>query len=502
MPTIPASFDVTATPSVLATGGAAFNLNALMLTTSARVPIGTVLSFPSPTAVATFFGPPSNEAAQAAVHFAGFTNSNMKPGALKFVQYNTAAVSAWLRGGSMSGLTLTQLQAFSGTLSLTVDGTVATSSTISLSAASSFSNAATIIQTAFTAPAFAVTYDSVAGAFVFTTTLTGAPATITYAATGSLAANLCLTQATGATISQGAAAVTSPSAFMTALTATYQNFATFMTLFDPDGGSGNAEKLAFATWNGQQNDRYAYVCWDTDITPTESTSATTCLGYLLAQASVSGTILVYEPSDLSYAAFICGYAASIDYTETQGNTTLKFRSQSSLVPSVFSDTVAANLTANGYNFYGTYATGTEEFTYMSPGSVSGPYSWANSYLNQIWLNQEFIGDMMTLLTQTKSIPYNSSGRALVSAALGDTITAAGTFGLYQPNVTLSALQIAEVNTAAGVKIDTILSSRGCYLQVLQGSAQTRSTRGSPPCTFWFVDGGSIQKLNLASVELQ
>jgi hypothetical protein len=86
----------------------------------------------------------------------------------------------------------------------------------------------------------------------------------------------------------------------------------------------------------------------------------------------------------------------------------------------------------------------------------------------------------------------------------DDITQAVNFGAIREGVQLGSAQAQEVNTAAGRKIDGILSSRGWYLQVLasQATAQVRANRQSPPCKFWYMDGGSVQQLNLASVMIQ
>lgn len=43
-----------------------------------------------------------------------------------------------------------------------------------------------------------------------------------------------------------------------------------------------------------------------------------------------------------------------------------------------------------------------------------------------------------------------------------------------------------------------LTREGWYLQILPAGAQVRSNRGSPPCKFWWVDGGSIQKIDISS----
>jgi hypothetical protein len=111
-------------------------------------------------------------------------------------------------------------------------------------------------------------------------------------------------------------------------------------------------------------------------------------------------------------------------------------------------------------------------------------------------------DMVVLLTQVKSIPYNAAGRALIEASVTDTINAGLNFGAIRSGVTLSALQASEVNSDAGLKIDGVLSTRGWYFQVLDASPTVRQARGSPPCTLWYMDGQSVQAISLASIELK
>ena len=173
--TIPASNLVNIVPSVLSAGGTGLNLNGVFLTTNTRVPVGQVLSFTSSAAVASYFGASSVEAANAAIYFAGFTNCTVYPTAMLFAQYPTVAVPAYLRGGNASGLTLAQLQALSGVLSVTVNGVTATSGTINLSSATSFSNAAALITTGFNY------YDAV---------VTGSIAPETFSVTGSITGNV------------------------------------------------------------------------------------------------------------------------------------------------------------------------------------------------------------------------------------------------------------------------------------------------------------------------
>lgn len=658
MSTIPASDIVDVNPSVLPAGGSALVLNGMILSKSARVPIGTVMAFSSTTAVAAFFGAGSAEEVVAgggtnkgSGYFGGYNGSTLKPGTILFAQYPLSAVAAYLRGGNLAAsLTLAQLQALSGSLTVVMDGYSHAISSISFASDASFSAAAAAIQAAFTDPtessftasigatftgsqsgtnltttsvtglisvgdviggtgvasgttivsqtsgptggagvyvtslsgtastaactatstvldvtvaasptiavgqtlagtsvtgspvilsqingttggvglyrisgtgfniaseamtgvatAPVVTFDSVSGAFVITSGITGTPSTAAFA-TGSLAASLFLTSSTGAVLSQGAAAAT-PAGFMNGLVQLSQNWVSFMTAFDPDSGSGNTQKLAFAAWNDSQNDRFVYVAFDTDVTSTLSVPATGSLGYLLQQADYSGTVPIYEPSDQNLAAFVCGSIASLDFSETNGRVAFDFLSQSGLVPGVANQQAAHNLAGNpqvsgdfgnGYNFYGPYATANQGFTFFTRGTVSGPFKWLNTYVQQIQLNASFQLALMTLLTSVGSVPFNVAGYAQIESVLNDPINAALNFGTIRTNVPLSATQIAAVNAAAGKQIDGVLATRGWYLSFPPASPSVRQSRGPLVGTFWYMDGEDVQSISLASIVL-
>lgn len=565
MVSIPASAIVNVNPGVIAAGGTALDLSGLFLTESTQTPIGSTLSFPSVAAVQAYFGPGSPEAALAAIYFNGFDNSNVKPAALLFSQYPSVAVPAYLRGGSLAGLTLQGLQALTGTLIVTINGLLHTSSSISLSGATSFSNAATLIQTALGAydavftgsitttvltvsavssgvlangqvlsgsgvtagtkivaqltgpsggtgtytitpsqtassttisagPA-TVTFDSVSQAFVVTGGTPGAISTIGYGS-GTISTGIKMTQATAAVISQGADAAT-PGAAMDAIIAQTQDFASFATVFEPV----TADKIAFAAWTNDQDNRYLYVMWDTDVTVT-TPNDTSSAGYAIAQANYSGTAPIYTP-DATKAAFLLAYPASLDFTQTNGRTTAAFRAQSGLSADVTDLAISEQLLLNGYNFYGAYATANDRFIFLYNGQVSGEFAWLDTYVNQIQLNNAFQLALMLLLTQVRSIPYNALGYALIEAACADPINQALNFGSIRAGVTLSALQIAEINAAAGNRdVAGTISQRGWYLLIQDANPTVRAARGSPPMTFWYTDGESVQKITLSSLVIQ
>lgn len=308
---IPLDLIVKVNPGVLPAGGQALDLSGLALTQNAAAPFGQVLSFPTQAAVASYFGASSVEATAATNYFNGFDNATTTPGAMLFARYPASAIAGFLRGGSLANVTLTTLKTYTGVLTVTVAGTGFTSSTINLSAATSFSNAATIIQAAFTSPTFTVTFDSTFNAFVFTTNTTGATQTIT-AATGTLAANLKL-DSTNATLSQGAAAADSLT-FMNTVTAVNQNWASFCTLVEASA----TDKQNFAIWTNSQNNRFVYVCQDTDPNAVAANSTTT-VGYYIAQNNLSGTSLIGGAlASFTHACFDMAYFACLNFGLVNG----------------------------------------------------------------------------------------------------------------------------------------------------------------------------------------
>lgn len=586
-PSIPMSSIIGTVPSVLGAGGNPLSLNGVFLTNDTSIPIGIAQPFVAG-AADTWFGPNSPEAILLNKYFAGFIGADSLPSTAYLYQYNENAVAAYLRSGSFAGVQLAVLQAFSGTLIVSIDGRVVTSAAINLASATSFSNAATLMQAglqtvggiftgtgtvtngspvltvntttigalhigdtvvgtnipaattvlsygtytvlsgvgtvnlsanatgaagpeAITVTSTAtVTYDSLRAAFVITSPTTGVTSSVGFAS-GTLAAHVELTQATGAVQSIGAAAA-SPAGAMNGVVNSTQNWASFTTVFL----ATQAEALGFANWVSTQSpagqERFIYVEWDADTAnDTSNPPNGQSFGALAASAAYNGVIPVYDLTLGQKAAFVMGFIASIDFDEVQGTATLAFKGQAGLVPDVTDATTAVALggslnglggVGNSYNYYGAFATANQQFQWMQRGTMPGAWRWVQPYVNQIAMNADFQLALAELESQIKSIPYNTAGYNIVRGALLDTITKYVNFGAIQPGVPLSNSQAQQVNTAAGVKIDSVISTVGWYLQILPATPTVRGLRGSPPMKFWYTDGGSIQSLFLGTVDIQ
>jgi hypothetical protein len=493
MNSIPVSQLVTINPGVLAAAGTQNNLNGLLLSQDASLPLNTLMSFGAAPAVGAYFGLASPEYQASLVYFNGPNNKTKTASILYFGRYANAVSAGFLRSASLAAMTLTQLQALTGTLTITAGGTPLTSATINLSAATSFSQAATLIQTGFTAPGFAVTYDAQRAAFLFTNTATGAASTQAYA-TGTLAAGLLLTQATGAVLSQGAIAQT-PAGTMTVLAGLSQNWSGFAPVFEPV----LADKQAFSTWVNGTNKSYVFYGQDSDIQAITPAS-TQSWGYWLGTTQPDGSVPIYGNS--THSAFALGWMAALDFTKKNGRQTLAFRGQSGLVPSVTDGPTALLLNANNYNFYGNYAAANQTFQVMYDGGISGLYNWTDSYVHQMWMRSNLTLAFMNLLTQVGTIPYNSAGYSQVDAAAQSPIQAAVNFGAIVPGVTLSASQISQITASVGFDVSSALFAQGYYLQITDAAPGTRAARSSPPIALYYCDGESIQAINMSAIEIQ
>ena len=485
--------DVQINPGVLPAGGSAVDLNGLILTDSQYAPVGSVPSFANKEDVGRYFGFTSTEYGMAAIYFNGYDGSTKKPGSLLFAQFNEAAVSAWLRSGSLSDMTLDQLKLISGTLIITVDGTVKTSSNIVLTSVTSFAQAATVIKTAI-GSGVDVVYDTVQKAFIIKSSTTGAASTITYA-TGTAATALRFTASTGAIISQGADIANVPSLMVSVLDKT-QNWALFTTSFECD----EAQHLAFSSWVNSENYRFGYVAHYDEADAKVQGSTSTLTYKLIETYNYQNVLPVY--GDQTYAASALGYAASLDFDRQEGRVPFKYREQSGLVANVTSSADCTALKSNGYNFYGAYTANDFDTQYWAEGAITGDFKWFDSFCFQIWLNSRLMRNAIDLFKSNRSLPYNTRGDAAIEASFADTIEQGKVFGGIRTGIDLSASQRDEIKNAVGVDVAASIVSKGWYLYIPKATAQQRADRIRPGCSFYYTDGGSVQKITLASIMVQ
>jgi hypothetical protein len=325
---------------------------------------------------------------------------------------------------------------------------------------------------------------------VITSGTTGASSTMTQA-TGTTAAALGLS---AGILSQGSA-VDSPAVAMDRIKAQEQNWASFMTTWEPV----LADKTAFAVWTNSQNNRYAYIAWDSDAGYATTNNAAV-FGTIVDMNNYEGVCVVYNTANI--AAFTCGYIGSVDFQAVNGRATPAFKQQSGLATSVNTLALATAVLSNNASYFGLYQAPGQGNIYsiLYDGRMNGSkFRWLDTYINQIYLNAQLQLAIFNGLLSVNAAPYNSQGETFIRSWCADPITEALNNGTIRVGVPLSQSQKATIASQAGLDISNSLQNQGYYLQILPATAQVRQQRQSPPVKLWYTDGGAIQQITLASI---
>lgn len=483
--TIPASQLVDITPRVISGGLSGLAFVGTFLSKSTRLPANQAVPFYSQKAVGDYFGTASDEYALAGNYFVADSNSSKKPDVLWFFKKIDAAEGAFLRGAS-NPATLDELKTItSGDLTITVNGTEKALTGLDFSAQTSFSGVASVVQTAL-AGAYC-SWDTNFNAFVITSNTTGSSSTLTFAS-GTAAEKMGLTSGT---LSQGAAAQTLTET-MTACVNSNSNFWSFMPIWEED----SSEALELASWCNNQGVRFMYAMVDTSnsgLTPNNQA----CLAY--QTKDYYGVCALYNTKALG--AMAMGIGAAINPAQLNGRKTWAYKQQTGLAFTVNSETSAPVLLENGYNFYGDYATASNQFKLFQNGQISGNAKWIDTYYGQIYIRDGLQNAWINALMMNNTVPYNQSGYGILRAAAMDIINSAVNAGFIRQGVKLSESQKATVQSEAGLDISGALETQGWYLQILDPTTQVRQERGTPVVNFWYMDGGSVQLIQGTSTVL-
>lgn len=488
---IPASRIVTINPSALGTGGNPLAMNTLLVDGGPQRTIG-VQRFGSAAEVGAFYGLASPQYKFAQRYFLGYDGGFKLPDALYVVENPSAPMPAILRGASVRSMSMEELKAISGNLTVTVDGTPIVVP-LNFSAVGSFSDAAAMLTDTNT---FVGDFNEQLQCFEITTIATGATHTISFGG-GDVGQKLLLTEAAGAQTGPGrnVASVAELMAFTMSRT---QNFGVITFVEEVE----RELMQEMAEWVTLQNSRFAYIAQDTNgnaLLPNVDSS----FGKWLGLTEQNGTTPYY--GTIEQVAALCGGIASIDFKRLNGRRNIMFMKQSGLAATVTEETDYTGLLANGYTFYGAFATANDEFRFNVNGKVFGQFRWLDNYINQIYLNAQLQLAMMTMLTTYGYISYNETGKAIHRAAAADPINEMVNFGGIVPLVDPAALseqQKSVINMQAGYEIVPSLLAQGWALDIKTPDAQTRGNRGSFPFTLWYTDGGSVQSVNMASINVQ
>lgn len=495
---LPASRIVQVSPRVISGGAKDLETNGLLFTKSSLLPADQLaMAFSSASAVSALFGPEAEETQFAQQYFTGVQNQQTTPKSLVIARRVDEAVAAWIRGSEL-GVTLAKLKAVTdGSLKITVDGVEKTAAAVDLSGATSLSAVAQTVATAITG--VTGSYDSNTNTFTFTSSTTGADSTIGYASAGDsgtdLSAMLGLTQAGGAVLSQGSAAMTEKSN-LDAVCEVTRNWVGFTTLWQ-----ANLEEIeALAAWADVYDD-FVYFPWSSDEKLTNAlTASSSPLAQIVDKYDVVASL--YSP-DWRLAAMAMACGASIAWTRTQGMKTWFAKYASGIAPNVTDESAADALEANRINFVGKYATRNDNFQFFNRGTLSSDYyGFVDVLYGSIYLRSAIQQAAMNGFKANNRVPYNARGEALIRAWIQDPINRCITNGIIDSGMTLGESQKAQILQETDSE-DTInaLSSKGYWVGINMGDASTRADRGAPTVTLYYCYAGAVQALQCEVVSV-
>lgn len=520
---IPASQIVNITPRVISAGSTELSLTGLFLTENSLAPFPQSLTFPTLDSVGQYFGIASQEYNIARKYFLGYDNSFRKPNKVTFSRRVNKDLAAFVIGAQVTATVANFKNITAGSLRVTIDNTQHDIYELDFSAVTTYSDVAMVVQTALreVSPGATVVYSTVNRGFILTSGSEGDDSSVSTvesifdestlvtltveddprveiaaAATQGqdVAMLLKMNAESGATVSSGSDEL-NQTENMESIVANYANWASFSTIYQAD----DEEHLGLAEWANGRVDGFLYVGWTRAENLTSQTAVNT-LADQITENNYGATTFIFGDAD--YAAMIMGTGASVDWNRAGGAINFAFKSQEGLAATVTDAITARTLLDRRVNFYGRYATRSDEFIHLYDGSMFGSYRFIDPFWNSIWLRNVLQTSLYDGLIRSPRTPYTDEGYTKIRAWMIDVINRALNNGVIEAGVNLSESQKVELYQESGDNtIAEKLFANGYFIQILDATAAIRVNRDSPVINLWYTYGGSINRLEVAATAI-
>lgn len=471
--TIPLSKDFAISSNAVSPAGNGVDAIGLMLTTSEKLGAGSAQYFSLPSDVASIFGYASDEYKAASMYFTSYVGAAQLPKDLLIAGISVGKKPGKLISGGNANVKIGDVTALPvGVINISIDGVTQASSEINLSAAKTQEDVASIIQNSLTG--VVVTWSN--NRYTITSTAAGGSSFVEKAQ-GDIASALKLTEDEGAISIKGSSAATLAEIMdnIVDVNTNWFGFACAQNLTEK-------EKLELAAWTATQDggNRYLY-------SVTGSTNS----------IYTSGGVFVHNGEPVNSFA-VLGYAASTDFSKTNGRLSYKFRQFTGMTDVVNSLSEAKALERAGVNYYGNYSQNAVLKNYAADGAITGQFLWVDTFLDQVWIKANLISAYANLFVNNQSYSYNAPGYAAVRAATLDVMQSAINYGAIKTGVTLDNSQVQIINQQVGKDISGTLYSDGWYLYIPQQTGANRIDRTLSGVVLFWVDGQLIQSINMQS----
>ena len=204
-----------------------------------------------------------------------------------------------------------------------------------------------------------------------------------------------------------------------------------------------------------------------------------------------------------YAGFVSGMGASIDYNQRNAKLNFAGKTQAGLATNTKNTQEYLWLIQHGYNVYGQFATPGSTYDLSENGSIGGSLLWSDNIFDRKWLFKGAIqNQLMSLIQNTKRLPYNAEGQAMVNAVLGGVAQQGLNNGVIETGNSFSQAQIQAIIEKIGTDVSPILSSAGCYIYFPPITAEQRNARAPLQVSFLYTNGGCINSINVSGIFIQ
>lgn len=397
------------------------NFGALLIAGASDViPIASrIRRYSSATAVAADFGTLAPEYSAANLFF----SQSPKPRLLFIGRWAQSATKGVLTAGVISpsaqAALLTTMQAItSGSFTISLAGTVRTFSSLNFSSDTSLTQVAARINTAMSGSSYGTClWDANNNQFVFRTNGTGVSnGAIGYGVAGGggtdITAPLKMTQALGASLSQGVAAET-PVACATAMASISNDWYGLMFAVSAESDISPSSHIAVSAYIEAAAPARVYGINTTDANCLVS-SDTTNVAYLAKNANYMRTFVQYSSSSLWAVASLYGRAFTVDFTANNTAITLKFKTEPGVTAETLTETQAAALDAFNCNVFVNYDNST---AIIQQGEMSNGY-FIDEVTGLDWLSNTIQTNVYNVLyTALTKVPQTDAGVHLLANAV-------------------------------------------------------------------------------------
>lgn len=409
------------------------NFGALLIIGSTQGVIGAgarIRKYSTITGVLADFSLTAPEAIAATLFF----EQSPQPAVLYIGYWVQNADFAYLYGGTLSAtkqLMTVWNPITSGSMTITIDGTLRQLVGLNFSTASNMNGVASIISAALPSGATCV-WNAQYAYLVIKGTQTGSSGSITYATTLGTGTDIStasgLSQAAGALPVQGAAAET-PVAAMSVLS---QFSSWYGSMFAPTlvGSITDAQYTAVANLVEALNPSRVFGITSQDAS-TLNSAITTDLSSVLKSLQYQHTFIQYASTNLYAVASMFGRGFTVDFTANNSVLTLKFKTEPGIIAETINENQAAALTAKNCNVFVNYSNGV---AIIQQGVMCGGFFF-DERQGLDWLqNQTQVNLFNILFTSPTKIPQTDPGVHILTTGVESALIAGVNNGLIAPGV--------------------------------------------------------------------